>query len=123
MHLHARMTLLPLLRPTPEEAADIVRRTALACEQFALREFAQRIDGMCHAMDGGLWLHFHVWLGRPMAHLVSTNRLVLLEYGAFVGLAAGRLQDKPLRDPRTRDRRPAWHWDLGGPYLPVRGQR
>ena len=25
-------------------------------------------------MDGGLWLHRHVWKGRPMAHLVSTDR-------------------------------------------------
>lgn len=107
-------------RPSPVEAAEIVRRTALARERFALRAFAQRVDGMCHAMDGGLWLHFHVWFDRPMAHLVSTDRAQLLAYGAFVGLPAERLQDKPLRDPRTRERRPAWHWDLGGPYLPSR---
>jgi hypothetical protein len=29
-----------------------------------------------------------------------------------------RLQYKPLKDPRTGERRPAWHWDLVGPYLP-----
>lgn len=123
MRLHARMTVLPFHRPTPEEADEIVRRTAAARQRFALREFARRTDGMCHAMDGGLWLHFHQWFDRPMAHLVSTDRVILLEYGAFVGLPAERLQDKPLRDPRTRERRPAWHWDLGGPFLPIRRHR
>jgi hypothetical protein len=117
------MTVSPFFRPTPEEAAEIVRRTARARDLFELREFAQRTEGMCHAMDGGLWLHFHVWFDRPMAHLVSTDRARLLEYGAYVGLPAARLQDKPLRDPRTRERRAAWHWDLGGPYLPVRQHR
>ena len=38
------------------------------------REFARPRDGMIHAMDGGLWLHRHVWKGTPMAHLVSTDR-------------------------------------------------
>lgn len=84
----------------------------------AFREFLSRRDGMIHAMDGGLWLHRHVWQGRPMAHLVSTDRERLLEYGVAVGLHESRLQFKPLRDPRTGERREAWHWDLGGPYLP-----
>ena len=53
-----------------------------------------------------------------MAHLVSTDKGRLLEYGARAGLPAERLQFKPLRDPRTGERRDAWHWDLGGPYLP-----
>ena len=82
------------------------------------REFARRRDGMIYAMDGGLWLHRHVWLGRKMAHLVSTDRERLLEYGATVGLPASRLQFKPLKDPRTSVRRDAWHWDLVGDYLP-----
>ena len=82
------------------------------------REFAKRRDGMVYAMDGGLWLHRHVWQGRRMAHLVSTNRVLLLQYGLAVGLPAHRLQFKPLKDPRTGVRRDAWHWDLGGPYLP-----
>lgn len=69
-------------------------------------------------MDGGLWLHRHRWNGRPLAHLVSTNRELLLEYGLAVGIDASRLQFKPLKDPRTGIRRDAWHWDLGGPYLP-----
>ena len=82
------------------------------------REFRSRREGMIHAMDGGLWLHRHVWKGRPMAHLVSTDRAALLRYGTRVGIPASRLQHKPLKDPRTGVRREAWHWDLGGPYLP-----
>jgi len=82
------------------------------------REFASRREGMIHAMDGGLWLHRHVWKGRPMAHLVSTDRARLLAYGAEAGLPEARLQFKRLRDPRTGERRDAWHWDLGGPHLP-----
>jgi hypothetical protein len=84
------------------------------------REFARRREGMIWAMDGGLWLHRHVWNGRPMAHLVSTDREKLLEYGARVGIPAERLQYKPLKDPRSGVRRDAWHWDLGGPFLPPR---
>ena len=82
------------------------------------REFARRQDGMAWAMDGGLWLHRHVWRGTPMAHLVSTDRAALLAYGAAVGLPAGRLQFKPLKDLRTGERRDAWHWDLVGRFLP-----
>ena len=82
------------------------------------REFASRRDGMIYAMDGGLWLHRHVWKGRPMAHLVSTDRGRLVAWGATAGIPEARLQFKPLKDPRTGVRRNAWHWDLGGPYLP-----
>jgi hypothetical protein len=85
------------------------------------REFATRRAGMIHAMDGGLWLHRHVWKGRPMAHLVSTDRMRLLAYGARAGIPASRLQFKPLKDPRTGVHRDAWHWDLGGPFLPPPG--
>ena len=73
---------------------------------------------MIHAMDGGLWLHRHTWFGRRMAHLVSTNRDLLLAYGRHVGLPDERLQWKPLKDPRTGERRDAWHWDLVGRFLP-----
>ena len=73
---------------------------------------------MTFAMDGGLWLHRHVWNGHRMAHLVSTDREMLLAYGRAVGLPADRLQFKPLKDPRTGARRDAWHWDLVGRYLP-----
>jgi hypothetical protein len=81
-------------------------------------EFRSRREGMIYAMDGGLWLHRHTWFGRPMAHLVSTDRERLLRYGAAVGLHEDRLQFKRLRDPRTGLRRDAWHWDLVGPFLP-----
>lgn len=84
------------------------------------REFEKRREGMIHAMDGGLWLHRHVWQGRPMAHLVSIDRERLLAYGQRVGLPLDKLQFKPLKDPRTGVRRPAWHWDLMGPFLPPR---
>jgi hypothetical protein len=53
-----------------------------------------------------------------MAHLVSSNRELLITYGRAVGLNPERLQCKPLRDPRDRVRRDAWHWDLVGPWLP-----
>ena len=69
-------------------------------------------------MSGGLWLHRHTWLGRPMAHLVSNNRGLLVAYGRAVGLNPERLQYKALRDPRDRFRHDAWHWDLVGPWLP-----
>ena len=82
------------------------------------REFRSRREGMAYAMAGGLWLHRHIWKGRPMAHLVSTNRELLLEYGEQAGLPAQRLQFKPLKDPRTGERKDAWHWDLGGRVLP-----
>ena len=81
-------------------------------------EFPKRRDGMIHAMNGGLWLHRHVWRGRKMAHLVSTDRELLLAYGRSVGLPEQRLQYKPLKDPRTGVRKAAWHWDLYGEFLP-----
>jgi hypothetical protein len=84
------------------------------------REFPDRRAGMIHAMDGGLWLHRHVWKGRPMAHLVSVDRELLLAYGRAAGLPDSRLQFKPLKDPRTGVRRDAWHWDLVGAHLPPR---
>ena len=71
-------------------------------------------------MDGGLWLHRHMWKGRRMAHLVSTDREALLRYGRAVGIPESRLQFKPLKDPRTGMRCDAWHWDLIGPFLPPR---
>jgi hypothetical protein len=89
-----------------------------ASPDITFQEFTRRRDGMIHAMEGGLWLHRHVWFGRRMAHLVSTNRDRLLAYGRSVGLPDERLQYKPLKDPRTGAEREAWHWDLVGPFLP-----
>lgn len=97
--------------PSNDDAAQAEVRTAY-------REFVSRRAGMIYAMDGGLWLHRHVWKGRPMAHLVSTDRARLMTWGAQAGLPEARMQFKPLRDPRTGERRDAWHWDLVGPYLP-----
>ena len=99
-----------------DAARDLPRSTATP----RYREFTDRRAGMIHAMDGGLWLHRHVWKGRPMAHLVSVDRELLLEYGRAVGIHADRLQFKPLKDPRTGIRRDAWHWDLVGAFLPPR---
>lgn len=92
--------------------------TAPDDEYIVYFEFERRREGMIHAMDGGLWLHRHVWKGRAMAHLVSTDRERLLAYGRVVGLSEERLQFKPLKDPRTTERREAWHWDLLGRFLP-----
>jgi hypothetical protein len=98
-------------------------RAASSSAEAVFREFRSRRDGMIHAIDGGLWLHRHVWNGRPMAHLVSTDRELLLAYGRRSGIPAERLQFKPLKDPRTGIRRDAWHWDLGGPVLPPPTER
>ena len=99
--------------------SDAAHRIVVALH-LHYREFTLRREGMIFAMDGGLWLHRHVWKGTPMAHLVSTDRARLLEYGHHAGLPAERLQFKPLKDPRTGLRRDAWHWDLLGRYLPQR---
>ena len=50
-------------------------------------------------------------------HLVSADRERLLVLGRMLGLHADWLQYKPLRDPRTGRRVPAWHWDVWGPRL------
>ena len=59
-------------------------------------------------------------MGRPMAHLVSSDREALVLYGRPLGLNPHRLAYKPLRDPKTGERRDAWHWDLVGPWIPKR---
>jgi len=114
-------------RTRPAHLPDIVddkddeRRSARLREltrASGAREFVKRREGMIHAMDGGLWLHRHVWKGHRMVHLVSTDRARLLTYGRAIGMPERRLQYKPLRDPRTGIRVAAWHWDLGGPVLP-----
>ena len=78
------------IRRTVRGAMQQVRVVADTVELVYV-EFEFRRDGMIHAMDGGLWLHRHVWKGRPMAHLVSTDRVQLLAYGQAVGLPAERL--------------------------------
>jgi len=75
---------------------------------------------MLFAMDGGLWLHRLIWMGRAMAHLVSTDHDRLVAVAREIHFPVERLQFKPLKDPRTGVRRDAWHFDLGGPFLPPR---
>jgi len=82
-----------------------------------VREFTRRRDGMCFALDGGIWLHRHRHRGEPMAHLVSSDRDGLLRLGRGLGFEARALQYKPLKDPRTGERVPAWHWDVWGHRL------
>ena len=67
---------------------------------------------MCHALDGGIWLHRHRLNGERMAHVVSADRDLLLAFGRELGLEERWLQYKPLKDPRTGMRQQAWHWDL-----------
>ena len=52
-----------------------------------------------------------------MAHVVSSDQAVLFAVGRELGLRPEWLQYKPLKDPRTGIRVPAWHWDLGGSKL------
>ncbi|OLC75504.1 MAG: hypothetical protein AUH78_08725 [Gemmatimonadetes bacterium 13_1_40CM_4_69_8] len=72
---------------------------------------------MCFALDGGVWLHRHCLHGEPMAHVVSSDRDTLLAVGRALDLQPAWLQYKPLKDPRTGQRVPAWHWDLWGERL------
>ena len=82
-------------------------------------EFARRREGMIHALDGGLWLHRHSYNGEPMAHLVSSDKQLLLEIGERIGMCPEWVQHKPLKNPRTATRVDAWHWDLRGWSLDV----
>jgi len=67
---------------------------------------------MSFALSGGVWLHRHRLRGARMAHLVSADRNRLLAVGRRLGLHPSWLQYKPLKDPGTAQRVPAWHWDL-----------
>ncbi len=82
------------------------------------REFRFWRAGVEHALTGGLWLHRHTWRGVRMAHLVSSDLARLEWVGLTIGLHPARLQYRPLRDPRSGTRAPAWHWDLVGPWVP-----
>ena len=52
-----------------------------------------------------------------MAHVVSSDRDRLLAVGHALDLQPAWPQYKPLKDPRTGQRVPAWHWDLWGERL------
>ncbi|HWP36474.1 MAG TPA: hypothetical protein VNL18_02865 [Gemmatimonadales bacterium] len=72
---------------------------------------------MAHALSGGLWLHPHVLRGEPMAHLVSSDRDLLLEAGRRLSLDPAWLQFKPLKRLEDGVLVNAWHWDLRGSVL------
>jgi len=76
------------------------------------REFGLWRHGVMHALDGGLWLHRFALRGEPWAHLVSADRAALLAAGRLLDMPPAWLQFRPLRDPRSRRRVDAWHWDL-----------
>lgn len=52
-----------------------------------------------------------------MAHLVSSDKALLLHVGHRLGMEEAWLQYKPLKDPATGVRVEAWHWDLRGKYF------
>jgi len=81
------------------------------------REFTRRREGMCFALDGGVWLHRHKIRGEPMVHLVSADKERLLALAPAIDLEPAWLQYKPLKDPRTGIRVAAWHWDVLGTRL------
>src|SRR5256885_13979253 len=66
------------------------------------REFTRRREGMCFALDGGVWLHRHVHNGERMVHLVSADKQRLLALGVALGMRAEWLQYKPLRSEERR---------------------
>ncbi|MDH5642845.1 MAG: hypothetical protein OEY63_01490 [Gemmatimonadota bacterium] len=72
---------------------------------------------MIYALSGGMWFHRHVHKGEPMAHVVSSDRNLLLQFGRRLGMRDEWLQYKPLKDPTTGIRIEAWHWDLRGIFL------
>src|SRR2546430_14872852 len=66
------------------------------------REFTRRREGMCFALDGGVWLHRHTLRGEPMVHLVSADKERLLALGPGLALKPAWLQYKPLDRKSTR---------------------
>lgn len=80
-------------------------------------EFARRREGMIHALEGGLWLHRFMLRGERWAHLVSSDRELLIQAGKRLGMRPEWLQYKPLKHPLRGERVEAWHWDLRGERL------
>ncbi|HEX9581971.1 MAG TPA: hypothetical protein VF970_12780 [Gemmatimonadales bacterium] len=52
-----------------------------------------------------------------MAHLISSDRVLLMAAGRRLGLDPAWLQYKPLKRPDDGVRVDAWHWDLRGGAL------
>ena len=80
------------------QASGSAPDAAEARRDMPYREFARRRDGMIHAMDGGLWLHRHVWKGRKMAHLVSTDRERLLAEAKWLRTEALAIEGEATAD-------------------------
>lgn len=76
------------------------------------REFGLWREGVRHALAGGLWLHRFALRGEAWAHLVSADRHALIQAGRVLDMPETWLQFRPLRDPFSRRRVDAWHWDL-----------
>ena len=72
---------------------------------------------MRFALHGGVWLHRHKIDDEPMVHLVSSDKAKLLALGQTLVFHERWLQYKPLKDPDTGIRIPAWHWDVLGEKL------
>src|SRR3984893_10777017 len=81
------------------------------------REFQRRAQGMRFALDGGVALDRHKIHDERMVHLVSSDKQRLLALGRTLGFQPRWLQYKPLKDPDTGVRVPAWHWDVWGEKL------
>jgi hypothetical protein len=77
---------------------------------------------MRFALSGGVWLHRHKIRDEPMVHLVSSDKERLLTLGRSLGLRPAWLQYKPLKNPDTGIRVPAWHWDVWGEKLSQLGK-
>jgi hypothetical protein len=77
---------------------------------------------MRFALSGGVWLHRHKIREQPMVHLVSSDKEGLLALGRTLGLQPAWLQYKPLKNPDTGVRVPAWHWDVWGEKLRQLGE-
>ena len=58
------MPTLPAIVNDPDSHRRHARLRALNLFS-GCREYVKRREGMIHAMDGGLWLHRHVWKDTP----------------------------------------------------------
>ena len=115
--LRTGQAVRPVLWVGDTAAAGYVGGTHYLPVDPPYREFTRRREGMCFALDGGVWLHRHTMRGERMVHLVSADKERLLGLGRELGLRPEWLQYKPLKDPRTGIRVPAWHWDVWGERL------
>src|SRR5207247_7396410 len=115
---HARLRAGPAMRPVLGERGATVSGDGGGPHYLSVdppyREFTRRREGMCFALDGGVWLHRHTLRGEPMVHLVSADQRRLLALGPALALKPAWLQYKPLKDPRTRGRGPDWPSDGKG---------